>query len=103
MYVPNSWYTLNNHVCLITRVYGMKILMIHITNCIYKLGEVQGESPTITCHSTLTQLSLFIKTHGRVSWGQVRVRETLCVIYSNQLLAVYNTKTTGPILIKITS
>ena len=44
-----------------------------------------------------------IKTHGCVSCSQIRVRETLCVIYSNQLSAVYNTKTTGPILIKITS
>ena len=44
-----------------------------------------------------------IKTNGRVSCGQVRVHETLCVIYLNKLLAIYNTKTTGPILIKIKS
>ena len=43
-----------------------------------------------------------IKTHSRVLCGQVQVCETVCVIYSNQLLAVYSTKTTGPILIKIT-
>ena len=31
-----------------------------------------------------------IKTHGGVSCGQVRVRETLCVIYTNQLKAVFS-------------
>ena len=31
-----------------------------------------------------------IKTHGHVPCGQVRVHETLCVIYMNQPLAVFS-------------
>ena len=33
---------------------------------------------------------IYIKTHSCVSCGQVWVRETLCVIYSIQLLAVFS-------------
>ena len=47
-------------------------------------------SVDLTHAGEILLVSMYIKTHSRVSCGQVWVHETLSVIYMNQLLAVFS-------------